>query len=113
MTVRRSTASALAIAAIVALGACADLSGLDSGGSTRATSGNAIFREAGCAGCHMLAAAGSKGQIGPNLDQSKPSAAIVEGELRMGEGAHAGELELLSDAQIKAVADYVARSAGR
>lgn len=31
-------------------------------------SGRAIFGRMGCGSCHTLAAAGSKGQIGPNLD---------------------------------------------
>ena len=37
------------------------------------TDGAAIFKGAGCAGCHTLSAAGSTGTIGPNLDQLKPS----------------------------------------
>ena len=37
------------------------------------TDGKAIFKGAGCAGCHTLAAAGATGTIGPNLDQLKPS----------------------------------------
>jgi cytochrome c2 len=32
-------------------------------------SGRAIFGRMGCGSCHTLAAAGSKGQIGPNLDE--------------------------------------------
>jgi cytochrome c2 len=32
-------------------------------------SGRAIFGRMGCGSCHTLAAAGSKGQIGPNLDR--------------------------------------------
>jgi cytochrome c oxidase subunit 2 len=43
------------------------------GGSTSAAAGNAaagkqVFAANGCGGCHALADAGSKGQIGPNLD---------------------------------------------
>ena len=30
-----------------------------------------------CAGCHTLSAAGATGTVGPNLDQLKPTVAIV------------------------------------
>ncbi len=33
-------------------------------------SGRAVFGRMGCGSCHTLAAAGSKGQIGPNLDRA-------------------------------------------
>jgi mono/diheme cytochrome c family protein len=33
------------------------------------TSGRAIFARMGCGSCHRLAAAGSNGEIGPDLDQ--------------------------------------------
>ncbi|MBA2569301.1 MAG: cytochrome c [Actinobacteria bacterium] len=32
--------------------------------------GKALFTSQGCGGCHALKAAGTKGAIGPNLDQS-------------------------------------------
>ena len=38
------------------------------GARTEHDSGRAIFVRMGCGSCHTLAAAGSKGQIGPNLD---------------------------------------------
>jgi cytochrome c551/c552 len=37
---------------------------------TEHESGQAIFGRMGCGSCHTLAAAGSKGQIGPNLDRA-------------------------------------------
>ena len=46
------------------------------------TDGEAIFKGAGCAGCHTLSAAGSTGTIGPNLDQLKPSTAVVAHQVR-------------------------------
>jgi uncharacterized cupredoxin-like copper-binding protein/cytochrome c551/c552 len=39
--------------------------------------GKAVFAANGCGGCHTLAAAGSTGNVGPNLDQAKPSQAKV------------------------------------
>jgi cytochrome c oxidase subunit II len=35
-------------------------------------SGRAVFARMGCGSCHTLAAAGSYGQIGPNLDNRLP-----------------------------------------
>jgi cytochrome c oxidase subunit 2 len=34
--------------------------------------GRVVFARMGCGGCHTLAAAGSAGEIGPNLDQRLP-----------------------------------------
>src|SRR5205085_10896261 len=50
------------------------------GGSSKQSSapGAKVFASAGCGGCHTLSAAGSKGQIGPNLDELKPDASTVE-----------------------------------
>lgn len=50
--------------------------------------GAAVFKDAGCGGCHTLAAAGSLGNIGPNLDSRKPT----QGQLRsvIQSGATAG-----------------------
>jgi cytochrome c oxidase subunit 2 len=39
------------------------------GGGGAAPNAKAIFTSAGCSACHTLAAAGSTGQTGPNLDQ--------------------------------------------
>jgi uncharacterized cupredoxin-like copper-binding protein/cytochrome c551/c552 len=39
--------------------------------------GKAVFAANGCGSCHTLAAAGTNGNVGPNLDQAKPSQAKV------------------------------------
>ncbi len=44
-------------------------------------SGRAVFARMGCGACHTLAAAGSLGEMGPDLDQRLPShtrASLVE-----------------------------------
>lgn len=44
-------------------------------------SGRAVFARMGCGSCHTLAAAGSRGEIGPDLDQRLPGhtrASLVE-----------------------------------
>ena len=78
-----------------------------------AAPGAAVFRTAGCGVCHTLAAAGAHGTLGPNLDRLHPTAAAVRAQVTHGGGnmpAFAGQL---TPAQIRAVAAYVARSAGR
>ena len=76
------------------------------------TDGKAIFT-AECAGCHTLAAAGSSGTIGPNLDQLKPKQALVVHQVTNGGAVMPAFKGKLSPAQIQAVASYVASSAGK
>jgi mono/diheme cytochrome c family protein len=76
------------------------------------TDGEAIFKGAGCAGCHTLAAAGASGTVGPNLDQLKPPTAAVVTQVTNGGGVMPSFKGKLSTAQIQAVAQYVSSSAG-
>jgi cbb3-type cytochrome c oxidase subunit III len=84
-----------------------------SGGLSSLASGMAIFKGAGCAGCHTLSAAGSTGTVGPNLDQLKPSLAAVVHQVTVGGGVMPAFQGKLSAAQIQAVAQYVSSSAGK
>ena len=59
-----------------------------------------------------MGAAGTSGQIGPNLDDLKPDAATVEAKVRSGGGGMPSFDGRLSDAEITAVAKYVAENAG-
>jgi cbb3-type cytochrome c oxidase subunit III len=83
--------------------------------SSLGTNGEAIFKGAGCAGCHTLAAAGATGTVGPNLDQLKPSltVAIVARQVTNGGATMPAFKGRLSAAQIQAVAQYVYSSAGQ
>lgn len=74
--------------------------------------GSAVFASAGCGGCHTLAAAGTSGSVGPNLDDLQPDEGTVESIVRSGRGAMPSFEGDLSDAEISAVAAYVAESAG-
>ncbi len=74
-------------------------------------SGEAVFIE-NCGGCHTLAAAGTTGAVGPNLDELMPDMARVEMQVRNGGGGMPAFEGQLSDAQITAVAEYVSSSAG-
>jgi mono/diheme cytochrome c family protein len=73
--------------------------------------GKAVFA-ANCASCHTLAAAGASGAVGPNLDQLKPDAGTVEATVTSGSGSMPAFQGRLSAEEIKAVAQFVATSAG-
>ena len=77
-----------------------------------ATTGKQVF-VSNCGSCHTLGAAGTTGSVGPNLDQLKPSAARVQKRVRNGGPGMPSFAGRLSNAQIAAVAKYVAQNAGR
>jgi outer membrane protein assembly factor BamB len=77
-----------------------------------AANGAAVFMQS-CASCHTLAAAHATGAVGPNLDQLKPSAAVVQRQVTNGGGGMPAFGGRLSKARIAAVAKYVATSAGK
>ncbi|TMH08020.1 MAG: cytochrome c [Betaproteobacteria bacterium] len=65
-----------------------------------------------CALCHTLKDAGSEGAVGPVLDELKPDAARVANALRNGLGNMPSYKATLSEAQIQAIAAYVATASG-
>ena len=79
-------------------------------GEGDAAAGESVFASAGCGGCHTLEAAGSSGQIGPNLDESKPDQALVVDRVTNGAGAMPAFEGQLDDEQIQNVAAYVVAS---
>ena len=83
------------------------------GGGGEAADGADVFAQAGCGSCHTLAAAGSTGAVGPNLDDLQPSREAVIAIVTDGRGAMPAFGDQLSQAQIEAVADYVSQSAGQ
>ena len=82
------------------------------GGGGDAADGKAIFASS-CASCHTLAAAGSNGTIGPNLDEAKPALELAVDRVTNGQGVMPSFKDQLSEAQIQAVAKFVAESAGQ
>ena len=76
-----------------------------------AASGQEIFTSS-CGGCHTLADAGTSGASGPNLDDAAPDAATVKAYVRGGAGSMPAFGDSLSNAEIDAVAAYVASVAG-
>ena len=87
------------------------------GGGTTTTAakpdGKAVFASAGCGGCHTLKAAGASGNVGPNLDQLKPSKSATQHQVEVGGGVMPAFKGKLSDAEIAAVAEFVAANAGK
>lgn len=78
-----------------------------------AVDGKQVFATT-CGGCHTLSAAGSSGAVGPNLDELKPDAALVETAIKNGgTGNGAMPANLLQGADATAVAKFVADNAGK
>jgi cytochrome c6 len=63
-----------------------------------------------CAVCHTLKEAGATGTVGPSLDELRPDEARVAAAVRGGIGAMPSFAASLSEAQIRAVAHYVAKA---
>jgi mono/diheme cytochrome c family protein len=83
------------------------------GASSAVAAGKSVFESAGCTGCHTLKDAGSTGNIGPNLDQLKPSKSAVQTQVTNGGGAMPAFKGRLSPTQISDVATYVSSVAGK
>jgi cytochrome c oxidase subunit 2 len=67
---------AASLAAFALIAAIAGIGSEQEGGIAAAEeshSGRAVFARMGCGSCHALAAAGSRGEIGPDLDQRLPT----------------------------------------
>lgn len=82
-----------------------------SGGSAAASAGQTIFVQ-NCGTCHTLSAAGTDGNIGPNLDDISPDYATVKNQVINGGGGMPAWKGVLSDAEIDSVSKYVADNAG-
>jgi mono/diheme cytochrome c family protein len=101
------------VAGLDASGNPIDPSDPPTSGPGDSTDGKALFASLGCTGCHTLAAAGSTGNVGPNLDQSKPSKELVIDRVTNGQGGMPSFSGQVSAKQIAAIADYVSSSAGK
>ena len=75
-------------------------------------SGESIFI-ANCGACHTLEAAGTTGHEGPNLTELKPSEETVKHQVTNGGGEMPafGVDKILTEAEVDAVAKYVAEAA--
>jgi mono/diheme cytochrome c family protein len=82
------------------------------GNQQASAQGKQVFTQ-NCGGCHTLKDAGTSGSVGPNLDDLKPDQATAQRQVTNGGGGMPAFKGQLSDAQIKAVAQYVASVAGK
>jgi mono/diheme cytochrome c family protein len=117
---RLSRSLAPAVVVVALLAGCGGGGDEESAGTTATTAtggggagaaGKAIFTS-NCGSCHTLSAAGTSGNVGPNLDDLKPDKETVEDQVRSGGGGMPSFDGQLSDAQIEQVAEYVSSSAG-
>ena len=69
--------------------------------------------QAQCGVCHTLQAAGSKGQIGPNLDQLKPQTPQIIYTVTNGIGVMPAFDGTLTTEEIEAVAHYIFNSTNK
>lgn len=77
--------------------------------------GRTVFTETAqppCAVCHALSDAGAEAEIGPNLDEFKPTVAQVRAAVTSGIGVMPAFSETLTEAQVEAVSQYVAQVTG-
>jgi cytochrome c553 len=67
-----------------------------------------------CGQCHTLEAANAVGRVGPNLDELKPSAAVVLNAVMNGKASGNGTMPsgLLDEKQAREVAQFIATSVG-
>jgi mono/diheme cytochrome c family protein len=77
--------------------------------SGESVDGKTVFVDR-CGSCHTLGAAGTSGQVGPSLDGTSLRAPAIEAIVRAGRGGMPAFEGELSDAEIAAVADFVAAS---
>jgi mono/diheme cytochrome c family protein len=75
--------------------------------------GRTIFATAGCADCHSLEAADAHGASGPDLDETKPDAALVRDAVTNGRGAMPAFGDTLTSEQIESLAAFVSTAAGK
>jgi cytochrome c6 len=120
MPAMRSALPLLALRPIALLAASASVAfaaGCGSGGSSsavvQASTGRAIFDEAGCVSCHTLADAGGNGSIGPNLDEEKPIREEVAFKLTKAKGRMPSFKGRLTAKQVETVSEYVSSVAGK
>jgi mono/diheme cytochrome c family protein len=83
------------------------------GGGGALAEGKQIFAANGCGGCHTLKDAGASGNVGPNLDEVKPSKEKAIERVTNGKAPMPAFKGTLTKAQIDAVATYVSSVAGK
>jgi mono/diheme cytochrome c family protein len=78
-----------------------------SNGTIEGSDPKTIFDAAGCGGCHTFSKTGSKGNVGPNLDQAHPSMEKAVTQITNGGGGMPAFKDRLNDKQIQILAKFV------
>ena len=89
--------------------------GADDGDANELQLGKTLFTVGAnppCSSCHTLKDAGATGAVGPMLDDLQPTADRVLTALKSGIGMMPSYQSSLSEAQMRAVARYVAKASG-
>ena len=111
--VRRALAAACGAAfALVAAGVAR---GADDGDANELQLGKTLFTVGAmppCGTCHTLKDAATMGAVGPVLDDLQPTADRVVAALKSGIGMMPSYQSSLSEAQMRALARYVAKASG-
>ena len=63
-----------------------------------------------CGSCHTFGAAGIKGTVGPNLDQTQKDRAAIIQQITNGGGGMPPFKDVLSEQQIQAIADFIVKN---
>ena len=116
MKIRASLIACIAALVVAGCGGSDEGSGTPtpaagSGSGSASAAGKELFTQ-NCSNCHTLADAGTKGQVGPNLDQLRPGPDLVTSQVTNGGGGMPAFANKLSADQIKQIADYVSSVAG-
>ena len=104
---------ALVTSLVLAAAGCGgdDGGGGGGGGGGSEQAGPAGVFSTNCGSCHTLSAAGTDGQVGPNLDDLKPDAATVKRAIEQGPSVMPENS--LKGAEADEVAQYVDDNAGK
>ncbi len=90
----------------------AESGGADGAGAAASDLDGELLFVDNCSGCHTLSAAGASGTVGPSLDAIAPTAAEVAATVSDGRGGMPSFADSLDQAEIDAIAQYVASAAG-
>jgi cbb3-type cytochrome c oxidase subunit III len=104
-------AEAEAVAAYVATVAANPKAQVSAPPGTGGNNAELLFQSS-CGSCHVLAAAGTQGTVGPNLDESRPQLQAAIRQITNGGGGMPAFKGQLSEEQIRRLAQYVVRSTG-
>lgn len=93
-------------------GGGAETGGTETGGAPAGdpAQGKELFASSGCGSCHTLEDAGTSGNVGPNLDDLKPSFDAAVEQITNGGGPMPAYGDQLSEEEIQSIAAYIVQA---